>query len=271
KREIQIIRFQHAVDAPEDAIGGNKVPPVSASDVPSTSAAARASTLATQAVGSDQLSTGTTSDARGPESSFVATVCNKLEKQVQRSKDYSSSEDEGTDIVLDMAVNAMMESLSSSQSIMQIRCPQCPETAPTVSSLEWDTHRDWHMARQLQERELRHESVAQQLQRAFAHDTSSRAELDAARRALAIIIANKNTHPVVSPVTIKTDSQYAIDALTDPQFSNSPNTPNLDIINDFKRQCQTCGFTVYLSHVSGHGNNSGNKAAHELAHMAAKS
>ncbi|KAJ1819002.1 hypothetical protein LPJ75_001293 [Coemansia sp. RSA 2598] len=101
--------------------------------------------------------------------------------------------------------------------------------------------------------------------------TSSRAELDAARRALTVIVANKNTHPVVSPVTIKTDSQYAIDALTDPQFSNSPNTPNLDIINDFKRQCQTCGFTVYLSHVSGHGNNSGNKAAHELAHMAAKS
>ncbi|KAJ1828443.1 hypothetical protein LPJ56_001108, partial [Coemansia sp. RSA 2599] len=228
KREIQIIRFQHAVDAPEDAIGGNKVPPVSASDVPSTSAAARASTLATQAVGSDQLSTGTTSDARGPESSFVATVCNKLEKQVQRSKDYSSSEDEGTDIVLDMAVNAMMESLSSSQSIMQIRCPQCPETAPTVSSLEWDTHRDWHMARQLQERELRHESVAQQLQRAFAHDVSGQS-----------ISSSKQRRTAKKPRYEKPNSNPGSDTNAATATTSSAESGNNDVAAGLKRRQKT--------------------------------
>ncbi|KAJ2496541.1 hypothetical protein IWW47_003779 [Coemansia sp. RSA 2052] len=70
-------------------------------------------------------------------------------------------------MVLDIAVNAMMESISTSQAVMQIRCPKCPETEPTISSQEWETHRDWHIARHLQEKELRHDTVAQQLQRAF--------------------------------------------------------------------------------------------------------
>ncbi|KAJ2706237.1 N-acetyltransferase eso1 [Coemansia sp. IMI 203386] len=181
KREIQIIRFQHAIDAPDDAIGGTKASAVSAADAPSTSSAAAAaaiaatSTAAARGIGSgESISTG---NPQAPESSFMASIRDKLETQQQKGKECansSSSDDdnESADIVLDIAVNAMMESLSSSQSVMQIRCPQCPETAPTISSLDWDTHRDWHMARQLQERELRHETVAMQLQKAFNHDAS---------------------------------------------------------------------------------------------------
>ncbi|KAJ2780596.1 hypothetical protein GGI18_003805, partial [Coemansia linderi] len=66
-------------------------------------------------------------------------------------------EDNEVDEVLDMAVNAMLESISTSQAVMQIRCSQCPETEPTISSQEWETHRDWHIARLLQEKELQHD------------------------------------------------------------------------------------------------------------------
>ncbi|KAJ1645045.1 hypothetical protein LPJ64_003343 [Coemansia asiatica] len=101
--------------------------------------------------------------------------------------------------------------------------------------------------------------------------SSSRAELDAVRRALAVTVSNKDSYPVVSPVTIKTDSQYAIDSLTNPDVGKATNVPNLDIINDFRRQYQGCGFTVYLAHVSGHADNPGNNAAHNLAIQGARS
>ncbi|KAJ2383537.1 N-acetyltransferase eso1, partial [Coemansia sp. RSA 2603] len=137
KREIQIIRFQHAVDAPEGAIAG-------------TSHAA-----AQHPVGGAQ------------DTEFLDCVRDKL----QRQQAENSSSDESTDPVLDMAVSAMMESLSAAQAVMQIRCPQCPEGAALVSSAEWETHCDWHIAREMQERELRHDKVAGQFQRAFVDST----------------------------------------------------------------------------------------------------
>ncbi|KAJ1645044.1 N-acetyltransferase eso1 [Coemansia asiatica] len=178
KREIQIIRFQHAVDTPEDAIGGSKVSAAAVTSAGSAGSISEATSTSAAAVGSDQLLLTSASDYRGPEPSFMDFVSNKLEKQVQKDKDHSffDGDDENADIVLDIAVSAMMESLSSSQTAMQIRCPQCPDTAPTVSSQEWDTHRDWHIARQLQERELHHESVARQLQKAFARDVSDQSD-----------------------------------------------------------------------------------------------
>ncbi|KAJ1670437.1 hypothetical protein GGF38_001527 [Coemansia sp. RSA 25] len=127
----------------------------------------------------------------GAESSFMATVRSRLEGNAAAAPiaeedgddgtedagaremgmcsvaDNDLSEDDDADMVLDIAVNAMMESISTSQAVMQIRCPKCPETEPTISSQEWETHRDWHIARHLQEKELRHDTVAQQLQRAF--------------------------------------------------------------------------------------------------------
>ncbi|KAJ2220751.1 hypothetical protein IWW45_009036 [Coemansia sp. RSA 485] len=314
KREIQIIRFQHAIDAPDDAIGGTKTSAVSAADaLPTSSAAAAAiaatSTAAARGIGSgESISTG---NPQAPESSFMASIRDKLETQQQKGKECanSSSDDdnESADIVLDMAVNAMMESLSSSQSVMQIRCPQCPETAPTISSLDWDTHRDWHMARQLQERELRHETLAQKkmttiyVDGSCIHDglpnasagvgvyfgpndprnlsgkvhgniqSSARAEIDAVRRALAIAIANANYYPVVGTLTIETDSQYAIDALTIPQHASDKDIPHLDIINDFKRQLLASDIPVNLAKVKDHGDSPGNKAAHELAKRGAQS
>ncbi|KAJ2234189.1 hypothetical protein GGF40_001321 [Coemansia sp. RSA 1286] len=101
--------------------------------------------------------------------------------------------------------------------------------------------------------------------------SSARAEIDAVRRALAIAVANTKYYPVVGSLTIKTDSQYAIDALTIPQHASDKDILNLDIINDFKRQLLASGITVNLSKVKGHGDSPGNKAAHELAKRGAQS
>ncbi|KAJ2786842.1 N-acetyltransferase eso1 [Coemansia interrupta] len=158
KREIQIIRFQHAVDAPEGAIAGTSHAPPPQQQSP----------------------TGT----QGADPQFIETIRDKLQQQQQQqqTEEASSSDESNDDLVLDIAVNAMMESLSSSHSVMQIRCPQCPENSPPVSSQEWETHRDWHIARQLQERELRHESVAKQIQKAFGGASGQAAKQRAAKK-----------------------------------------------------------------------------------------
>ncbi|KAJ2678929.1 N-acetyltransferase eso1 [Coemansia spiralis] len=190
KREIQIFRFQNPVDAPEGAISGPRAGPG-----PRTAAlaASRAVGKASSRASSNRHSRNSSvagSTSLG-EPSFVATVRTMLEDintpaaiaeeesgAGNQSKEESSSGNEESDdgmedLVLDIAVNAMMESISASQAVMQIRCPQCPPTAPTVSSQEWEMHRDWHIARHLQERELRHDQVAQQIQRAFVSATST--------------------------------------------------------------------------------------------------
>ncbi|KAJ1722673.1 N-acetyltransferase eso1 [Coemansia erecta] len=159
KREIQIIRFQHAVDAPEGAIAGTSHAPPPQQHSPA----------------------GT----QGADPQFIESIRDKLQQQQQQqqqTEEASSSDESNDDLVLDIAVNAMMESLSSSQSVMQIRCPQCPENSPPVSSQEWETHRDWHIARQLQERELRHESVAKQIQKAFGGAAGEVARQRAAKK-----------------------------------------------------------------------------------------
>ncbi|KAJ2008262.1 N-acetyltransferase eso1 [Coemansia thaxteri] len=191
KREIQIFRFQNHVDAPEGAISGT----LSAANASSSQRGGLGSAMAgtSRAASIRHSRNSSTSTSAGPESSFMATVRSKLEQnraaaiaEEDEAGDLhaggepmgnmncnDSSDDEPMDVVLDIAVSAMMESISTSQAVMQIRCPQCPDTEPTISSLEWETHRDWHIARYLQERELRHDEVVQQLQHAFPAASSA--------------------------------------------------------------------------------------------------
>ncbi|PIA17981.1 DNA/RNA polymerase [Coemansia reversa NRRL 1564] len=168
KREIQIIRIESTVDCPVGVIsksddeeicktpkGKRKNKPKSTeSDIPVVAGSSRASNTQNHLDDSD----------------FVMDVD---EHAFEYNSDASSSSEDGLDMVIDMAVSAMMESISASQTVMQIRCPQCPSNAPSISSKDWETHRDWHIARHLQEREMRHESVARQIQRAFDESPSS--------------------------------------------------------------------------------------------------
>ncbi|KAJ1732614.1 N-acetyltransferase eso1 [Coemansia biformis] len=148
KRAIQIVRFQHSVDCPGDAIEASR------DDLEEEEKAKRGQ-----------------SSKKG-ESSRMAGAGGKARSAAKAAapaeEDEDSSSDDGVDEVLNVAIRAMLESLSASQTVMQIHCPQCPESAPTVSSCEWETHSDWHMARRLQERELRHESVARHIRTAFS-------------------------------------------------------------------------------------------------------
>ncbi|KAJ1883327.1 N-acetyltransferase eso1 [Coemansia sp. RSA 486] len=272
KREIQIIRFQHAIDAPDDAIGGTKTSAVSAADaLPTSSAAAAAiaatSTAAARGIGSgESISTG---NPQAPESSFMASIRDKLETQQQKGKECanSSSDDdnESADIVLDMAVNAMMESLSSSQSLAQKKMTtiyvdgSCIHDGLPNASAGVGVYFGPNDPRNLSGKV--HGNI----------QSSARAEIDAVRRALAIAIANANYYPVVGTLTIETDSQYAIDALTIPQHASDKDIPHLDIINDFKRQLLASDIPVNLAKVKDHGDSPGNKAAHELAKRGAQS
>ncbi|KAJ2611272.1 N-acetyltransferase eso1, partial [Coemansia sp. RSA 1365] len=167
KREIQIIHIESTVDCPVGVISKSddeelcktfkakrkSKPKTTDSEIPIVSGSSRVSTIKSHLDDSD----------------FVMDVD---EPTFEYGSDASSSSEDGLDMVIDMAVSAMMESISSSQTAMQIRCPQCPLDAPSISSQDWETHRDWHIARHLQERELRHESVARQFQQAF-NDTNS--------------------------------------------------------------------------------------------------
>ncbi|KAJ1965189.1 N-acetyltransferase eso1 [Dipsacomyces acuminosporus] len=179
KREIQIFKFQHAVDVPEGAIASG---PKSESNSRGTRAGAVVSSSGSSNRHSRHGSTGvgqysggsSTSGGGGGESSFMASVRSKLEESTRAAAIAESdgeSSDDGSDIVLDVALSAMMGSITSSHTVMQIRCPQCPEAEPAISSLDWETHRDWHIAKLLQERELRHDKVAQQFRRAFGSDS----------------------------------------------------------------------------------------------------
>ncbi|KAJ2747767.1 N-acetyltransferase eso1 [Coemansia sp. BCRC 34301] len=186
KRDIQIFRFQNSVDAPDGAISGT----LSAANMGSALRTGAGSAAAGTSRANSNRHSRNSSIGNGAESSFMATVRSRLEGNAAAtpiaeedgddgvedagaremgmcSVVDDSSEDDEIDMVLDIAVNAMMESISASQAVMQIRCPRCPETEPAISSQEWETHRDWHIARQLQEKELRHDTVSQQLQRAF--------------------------------------------------------------------------------------------------------
>ncbi|KAJ2411714.1 N-acetyltransferase eso1 [Coemansia sp. RSA 2530] len=186
KREIQIIRFQNPVDAPDGAISG----PHSAVHASGSLRAGAGSAMAgTSRANSNRHSRNSSA---GAESSFMASVRSRLEGNaapiaeeddgVEGSNTKRTGlsgvadlpdEDNEVDEVLDMAVNAMLESISTSQAVMQIRCSQCPETEPTISSQEWETHRDWHIARLLQEKELQHDIVARQIQDAFPAGSDS--------------------------------------------------------------------------------------------------
>ncbi|KAJ2887163.1 N-acetyltransferase eso1 [Coemansia aciculifera] len=191
KRDIQIFRFQNPVDAPDGAISGVHSAVNASGSLRTGTASAMAGT--SRANSNRHSRNSSVGNGAGAESSFMATVRSRLEGNVAaapiaeedgddgaedastREKmgmcsvadNLSDDDDDEADMVLDIAVNAMMESISASQAVMQIRCPQCPDTEPTISSQEWETHRDWHIARFLQEKELRHDTVAQQLQRAF--------------------------------------------------------------------------------------------------------
>ncbi|KAJ1772331.1 N-acetyltransferase eso1 [Coemansia sp. RSA 1843] len=202
KREIQIFQFHNSVDAPENAISGSQAGPAAGPrSVNANSAAAVGAGKGSSHVSSNRHSRNSSvagGNATMGESSFMATVRTKLEEagaptaiaeEEGSAYDEGEREDgdddmaslEGVDLVLDIAVNAMMESMSASQAVMQIRCPQCPASAPAVSSQEWETHRDWHIARHLQERELRHDQVAQHIQQAFVHVEADRPVIKRAR------------------------------------------------------------------------------------------
>ncbi|KAJ2459692.1 N-acetyltransferase eso1 [Coemansia sp. RSA 2337] len=188
KRDIQIFRFQNPVDAPDGAISGVNSAGNASGSLRTGAVSAMAGT--SRANSNRHSRNSSVGNGAGAESSFMASVRSRLEGNAAaapiaeeddgaedasaREKmgmcsvaDNLSDESDDTDMVLDIAVNAMMESISASQAVMQIRCPQCADTEPTISSQEWETHRDWHIARFLQEKELRHDTVAQQLQRAF--------------------------------------------------------------------------------------------------------
>ncbi|KAJ2083577.1 N-acetyltransferase eso1 [Coemansia sp. RSA 988] len=168
KREIQIIRIESTVDQPDGCISNSND-----DDIYKSFKSKRHGQL-----------NGTDSDMPAiAGSSRMRSVRNHLdesdspmdvdERAVDAGSDTSSTSEDGLDMVLDMAVSAMMESISASQMVMQIKCPQCPIDTPSISSKDWETHRDWHIARHLQEREMRHENVARQFQRAFNDTTST--------------------------------------------------------------------------------------------------
>ncbi|KAJ2356927.1 N-acetyltransferase eso1 [Coemansia erecta] len=158
KRDIQIVRFQNPVDMPEGAISGNRFGQVTAKKQ-------RGSRASSSSRGSSASNGGAQAKADGSSEPAIA------EEGEDDDLDYdSSSTDDEIQSVLSQAVSAMMESISASQAVMEIHCPQCPATAAPVPSREWETHRDWHIAKHLQERELRYESAARQIQGAFADD-----------------------------------------------------------------------------------------------------
>ncbi|KAJ2714220.1 N-acetyltransferase eso1 [Coemansia spiralis] len=147
KREIQVVSFLNSVDHPEDAIE------VTRDDLDDV----------------DEEKARRSRVLKAGESSRMAGALGGTGRSAEdEDDDEDCSSDEGVDEVLDISVRAMMESIMASHAVMQIRCPQCPDGAPTVSSREWDTHRDWHMARRLQERELRHETAARRSHTASA-------------------------------------------------------------------------------------------------------
>ncbi|KAJ2449532.1 N-acetyltransferase eso1 [Coemansia sp. RSA 2336] len=158
KREIQIVRFQNSVDTPEGAISGDR----------------DASIQEKRAPGSRR---------RGSSANKHKTKeLGKHNPTIDEEDEYDSSTDDEISSVLNQAVSAMMESISTSQAVMQIHCPQCPESAPPISSRDWETHRDWHIAKHLQERELRHENAERHFQRAFNDSESSKPAAKRAKR-----------------------------------------------------------------------------------------
>ncbi|KAJ2391160.1 N-acetyltransferase eso1, partial [Coemansia sp. RSA 2559] len=209
KREIQIFRFQNPVDAPDNAISGLQV----------NASAKKSSSSRVSSNRHSRNSSAAGSNVAMGESSLMATVRTRLEEsEAPIAEEEGSTDDErvndddlapveGVDLVLDIAVNAMMESMSASQTVMQIRCPQCPGSAPAVSSQEWETHRDWHIARQLQERELRHDQVAQHIQQAFVHVEADRPVVKRARHDGRVVAAPPSSSPSTSPATSKRRQQ----------------------------------------------------------------
>ncbi|KAJ2850983.1 N-acetyltransferase eso1 [Coemansia brasiliensis] len=163
KREIQIVRFQNSVDTPEGAISGDRDASIQEKRAPGSRRGGNSSSASKN----DKDKT----KARG-----------KLKSTAAEDDEYDSSTDDEISSVLNQAVSAMMESISTSQAVMQIHCPQCPENAPPITSRDWETHRDWHIAKHLQERELRHESAARHFQRAFNDSEPSKPATKRAKR-----------------------------------------------------------------------------------------
>ncbi|KAJ2629121.1 N-acetyltransferase eso1 [Coemansia sp. RSA 1290] len=159
KREIQIVRFQNSVDTPEGAISAERDASIQEKRAPGSRR------------GGSSANKHDKANARG-----------KLSSTIDEEDEYDSSTDDEISSVLNQAVSAMMESISTSQAVMQIHCPQCPESAPPISSRDWETHRDWHIAKHLQERELRHESAARHFQRAFNDSEPSKPAAKRAKR-----------------------------------------------------------------------------------------
>ncbi|KAJ2760139.1 hypothetical protein IWQ57_006381, partial [Coemansia nantahalensis] len=145
KREIRIVSFQPSMDHPEGAIDMSKHALDDDDDDKGGRRRGRKPGESSRTAGGLGAGRSGEADEGGGDN--------------DDDDDDDSAGDGGIDEVLDVAVRAMMESISASQAVMEIHCPQCPDAAPTVSSREWDTHRDWHMARRLQERELRRESA----------------------------------------------------------------------------------------------------------------
>ncbi|KAJ1954429.1 hypothetical protein EC988_002440 [Linderina pennispora] len=158
KRDVQIFQHFNPVDKPDGMIGWEEHD-------------SGASTKAKSGQGSGTAThSRNNSVLQGPaEASFMATVRSRLEQTKAAQQDIAEG-------VLDLAANAMNDSLSASKTEMRIRCPRCPPTASTVTLSEWDTHGDWHVARDLQARELRNEDVSEEFRRAFNMDSESGSE-----------------------------------------------------------------------------------------------
>ncbi|KAJ1931585.1 hypothetical protein FBU59_006660 [Linderina macrospora] len=165
KRDVEIYRHFSHLDKPDEMLNWEEQD-------------SGASTKARHGQGSGtRAHSRSNSVLQGPaEASFMASVRSRLE---QTRVDHQGI----VEGVLDLAVNAMNDSLSASQTEMYIRCPRCPPAAPTVSSSDWETHGDWHMARELQARELRNEDVSQEFRRAFNMDNESGSEKPPSKRA----------------------------------------------------------------------------------------
>ncbi|KAJ2500683.1 N-acetyltransferase eso1 [Coemansia sp. RSA 1972] len=162
KRDIQIVRFQNPVDMPEGAISGSRINQIKTKKPRNRASSSRGSSAGEQP--------GVQAKAGGGSEPPIA----EDDEDDGDDVEYDSSTDDEISSVLGMAVSAMMESISASQAVMQIHCPQCPENASPIPSREWETHRDWHIAKHLQERELRHESVSRHIQGAFANSDTEK-------------------------------------------------------------------------------------------------
>ncbi|KAJ2314638.1 hypothetical protein IWW54_000804 [Coemansia sp. RSA 2705] len=96
---------------------------------------------------------------------------------------------------------------------------------------------------------------------------ANRAELEAVRKALQLLGSYEEGNE--RSVFIRTDSHYVIDAVAKAKEADNQDA-NGDLIKEIVEMVASCGFEVVVEKVEDHGENLGNKMAHELAYSAAK-